>query len=210
MNYQHLQHTWADFSQRISAFIHRLGLDNLALNCDHAALRVNDNQTAQLLVDEFSQHGKIISNNIINGRPILIIKLAEPLVIGAMKIQCVELPFPSDKSYPVEGWEHIELVFPSQAQTCDELVAELIEKLPLLADVIAGNTIAGNTIAGNTIAGNTIAGSDENSDIKVKQSSPKGDKERLANPTIAFKANGICVKVHPHDIQQIVESEQAC
>jgi hypothetical protein len=195
MNYQHLQHTWADFSQRISAFIHRLGLDNLALNCDHAALRVNDNQTAQLLVDEFSQHGKIISNNIINGRPILIIKLAEPLVIGAMKIQCVELPFPSDKSYPVEGWEHIELVFPSQAQTCDELVAELIEKEPLLADVIAGNT---------------IAGSDENSDIKVKQSSPKGDKERLANPTIAFKANGICVKVHPHDIQKIVESEQAC
>ncbi|WP_351001141.1 VOC family protein [Shewanella sp. TB7-MNA-CIBAN-0143] len=200
MNYQHLQHTWAGFSQRISAFIHRLGLDNLALNCDHAALRVNDNQTAQLLVDEFSQHGKIISNNIINGRPILIIKLAEPLVIGAMKIQCVELPFPSDKSYPVEGWEHIELVFPSQAQTCDELVAELIEKVPLLADVIAGNTIAGNT----------IAGSNENSDIKVKQSSPKGDKERLANPTIAFKANGICVKVHPHDIQKIVESEQAC
>ncbi|WP_350979829.1 VOC family protein [Shewanella sp. AC34-MNA-CIBAN-0136] len=200
MNYQHLQHTWADFSQRISVFIHRLGLDNLALNCDHAALRVNDNQTAQLLVDEFSQHGKIISNNIINGRPILIIKLAEPLVIGAMKIQCVELPFPSDKSYPVEGWEHIELVFPSQAQTCDELVAELIEKVPLLADVIAGNTIAGNT----------IAGSDENNDIKVKQSSPKGDKERLANPTIAFKANGICIKVHPHDIQKIVESEQAC
>ena len=200
MNYQHLQHTWADFSQRISAFIHRLGLENLALDCDHAALRVNDNQTAQLLVDEFSQHGKIISNNIINGRPILIIKLAEPLVIGAMKIQCVELPFPSDKSYPVEGWEHIELVFPSQAQTCDELVAELIEKVPLLADVIAGNTIAGNT----------IAGSDENSDIKVKQSSPKGDKERLANPTIAFKANGICIKVHPHDIQKIVESEQAC
>ena len=200
MNYQHLQHTWADFSQRISAFIHRLGLENLALDCDHAALRVNDNQTAQLLVDEFSQHGKIISNNIINGRPILIIKLAEPFVIGAMKIQCVELPFPSNKIYPVEGWEHIELVFPSQAQTCDELVAELIEKVPLLADVIAGKTIASNA----------IAGSDENNDIKVKQSSPKGDKERLANPTIAFKANGICVKVHPHDIQKIVESEQAC
>ncbi|MGI1999191.1 VOC family protein [Shewanella frigidimarina] len=198
MNYQHLQHTWTDFSQRISAFIHRLGLENLALDCDHAALRVNDNQTAQLLVDEFSQHGKIISNNIINGRPILIIKLAEPLVIGAMKIQCIELPFPSEKAYPVEGWEHIELVFPSQAQTCDELVAELIEKVPLLADVIAGKTIASNA----------IAGSDENSGIKVKQSSPKGDKERLANPTIAFKANGICVKVHPHDIQKIVESEQ--
>ncbi|AZG36663.1 MULTISPECIES: VOC family protein [Shewanella] len=191
MNYQHLQHTWVDFGQRITAFIDQLGLENLSLYCDHAALRVNDNHMAQLLADEFSQHGKIISNNIINGRPILIIKLTEPLVIGAMHIQCVELPFPSDKAYPVEGWEHVELVFPSQAQTCDELVAELIEKVPQLADIIASND-------------------SENSDIKVKQSSPKGDKERLANPTIAFKANGICVKVHPHDIQKIVESEQAC
>jgi predicted metalloenzyme YecM len=191
MNYQHLQHTWVDFGQRITAFIDQLGLENLSLYCDHAALRVNDNHMAQLLADEFSQHGKIISNNIINGRPILIIKLTEPLVIGAMHIQCVELPFPSDKAYPVEGWEHVELVFPSQAQNCDELVAELIEKVPQLADLIAGND-------------------SENSDIKVKKSSPKGDNERLANPTIAFKANGICVKVHPHDIQKIVESEQAC
>jgi predicted metalloenzyme YecM len=189
MNYQHLQDTWVDFSQRITAFIDQLGLENLSLYCDHAALRVNDNHMAQLLADEFSQHGKIISNNIINGRPILIIKLTEPLVIGAMHIQCVELPFPSDKAYPVEGWEHVELVFPSQAQTCDELVAELIEKVPQLADLIAGND-------------------SENSDIKVKQSSPKGDKERLANPTIAFKANGICVKVHTHDIQTILASEQ--
>lgn len=186
MNYQHLQQTWPDFSQRITAFMHNLGLDSLSLQSDHAALRVNDNHTAQLLADEFSQHGQVISNNIINGRPILIIKLIEPLVISTMKIQCVELPFPSDKTYPVEGWEHIELVFPSLAKTCDELVAELIEKAPQLADVIAGN-----------------------SDIKVKQSSPKGDNERLANPTIAFKANGICVKVHPHDIETIIASEQA-
>jgi predicted metalloenzyme YecM len=190
MNYQHLQHTWVDFSQRITAFIHQLGLESLSLHCDHTALRVNDNRTAQLLADEFKQYGKIISNNIINGRPILIIKLTEPLIIGAMHIQCVELPFPSDKAYPVEGWEHVELVFPSQAQTCEALVAELIEKAPQLADIIAADS------AGN-------------GEIKVKQSSPKGNNERLANPTIAFKANGICVKVHPHDIQTIIASEQA-
>lgn len=189
MNYQHLQQTWADFSVRITAFIEQLGLDRLSLQADHAALRVNNNQTAQLLADEFSQYGEIISNNMINGRPILIIKLTEPLVIGKMHINCVELPFPSDKTYPVEGWEHIELVFPSQAQTCEALVAELIEQAPQLASIIE----------------NAQAGIGK---IKVKQSSPKGDNERLANPTIAFKANGICVKVHPHDIQTIIASEQ--
>ena len=185
MNYTLLQQTWPHFSKQIIAFIQRLGLDALKLQCDHAALRVNNNQTAQSLADEFSQHGEVISNNIINGRPILIIKLTEPLRLGSLTIECVELPFPSDKTYPIEGWEHVELVFPSNAVTCDELVQELIAKAPQLADIIAGIT-----------------------DIKVKQSSPQGDNERLANPTIAFKANGICVKVHPHDIQKIIESEQ--
>ncbi|MGS0726836.1 VOC family protein, partial [Shewanella sp. 0m-11] len=43
--------------------------------------------------------------------------------------------------------------------------------------------------------------------IKVKMSSPKGDKERLANPTIAFKKDGICVKVHAHGIKAVIASE---
>lgn len=198
MNYQYLQHTWPDFSQRIIAFIHQLGLEGLSLHCDHAALRVNNSQTAQLLADEFSQYGDIISNNMINGRPILIIKLAEPLVMGKMNIQCVELPFPSDKAYPVEGWEHIELVFPSQAKTSEAFVAELIEDAPQLAEII----VADSANTGKS----THTGKSEHN-IKVKLSSPKGDNERLANPTIAFKANGICVKVHPHDIQTILASE---
>ncbi|WP_434938354.1 VOC family protein [Shewanella sp. HL-SH8] len=186
MNYSVLQHTWPDFSVQIQAFITQLGLTSLSLTCDHAALRVNNSQTAQALADEFAQLGQVISNNIINGRPILIIKLSEPMMMGTTSIECVELPFPSDKVYPMEGWEHVELVFPSNAQTCDDLVSQLIAHVPQLADVIAGKT-----------------------DVKVKLSSPKGDNERLANPTIAFKANGICVKVHPHDIQTIIESEQA-
>lgn len=186
MNYSVLQHTWPSFSLQIQAFIKQLGLTSLSLACDHASLRVNNSQTAQALADEFAQLGTIISNNIINGRPILIIKLSQPMLMGKTPIECVELPFPSDKMYPVEGWEHVELVFPSNAQTCDDLASQLIAKIPQLAVVIAGKT-----------------------DVKVKLSSPKGDNERLANPTIAFKANGICVKVHPHGIQKIIESEQA-
>nr|WP_313906615.1 VOC family protein [Shewanella algae] len=44
--------------------------------------------------------------------------------------------------------------------------------------------------------------------MKLKASSPKGEAERLANPTLAFKAGGVCVKVHPHSIQAIIASEQ--
>ncbi|MDO6677958.1 VOC family protein [Pseudomonadota bacterium] len=184
MNYPYLIETWPEFSARIEAFISQLGLDKLSLECDHCALRVNDADKAKLLTEQFSEHGEVISNNMINGRPILIIKLTQPLTLADKNVTCVELPYPSDKNYPVEGWEHVELVMPSTAQTCEQLVTELVEKVPTLAPIIAGETA-----------------------IKVKQSSPKGDNERLANPTIAFKAEGICVKVHPLGIEAIIASE---
>ncbi|WP_285164927.1 VOC family protein [Shewanella goraebulensis] len=185
MHYDQLIQNWPDFSQRITTFIQRLGLDSLQLECDHCALRVNSHQAATQLSQEFEQHGQVISNNMINGRPILIIKLNKPLSLEGLDVNCVELPYPSDKVYPQEGWEHVELVFPSPALTCEQLIADLVSVVPDISDIINGNVI----------------------DIKVKQSSPKGDNERLANPTIAFKSNGICVKVHPQSIEAIIASE---
>ncbi|ABZ76187.1 protein of unknown function DUF991 [Shewanella halifaxensis HAW-EB4] len=184
MTYQELINSWSAFSQRIQAFTQELGLDSLYLECDHSALRVNSVEAADELRHGFSSVGKIISDNMINGRPILIIELNTPLMMGTSAIECVELPYPSDKVYPVEGWEHIELVLDCNAKDCDTLTQALLEHAPQLAPVLAGTT-----------------------DIKVKMSSPKGDKERLANPTIAFKKNGICVKVHAHGIKAVIASE---
>ncbi|MCE9684875.1 VOC family protein [Shewanella sp. AS16] len=175
---------WPAFVQAIQEFITRLGLTRLQLECDHAALRVNSVAAADALRLAFSRRGQVISEAKINGRPILIIKLDEPLQLGPMAVECIELPYPGDKHYPQEGWEHIELVLPSQARDCQALAAELLARVPALAPVLAGDT-----------------------DIEVKLSSPKGDGERLANPTIAFKAGPLCIKLHPHSIQAIVASE---
>ncbi|GAL14478.1 protein yecM [Vibrio astriarenae] len=46
-------------------------------------------------------------------------------------------------------------------------------------------------------------------DIKMKLSSPKGEGERLNNPTVAFKHQGVCIKLHPHTLKAIVASEHA-
>ncbi|MCG9729692.1 VOC family protein [Shewanella sp. Isolate13] len=184
MTYQELISSWPTFSQRIQAFTRELGLDSLALECDHTALRVNSTEAADELRCGFESAGKVISDNMINGRPILIIELHQPLMMGTSAIECVELPYPSDKVYPVEGWEHIELVLDCGANDCDTLAQALLEQAPQLAPVLAGET-----------------------DIKVKRSSPKGDKERLPNPTIAFKKQGICVKVHAHGIKAVIASE---
>ncbi|MBV7316601.1 VOC family protein [Shewanella sp. NIFS-20-20] len=185
MSFEQLMRHWPAFSHAIQAFSHELGLATLDLHCDHAALRVNDFDNACALHLAFAHQGEIISNNVINGRPIIIIKLDQGLAFNQGTIDCIELPYPGDKHYPNEGWEHIELVLPCQATTIEALTAALLQQQPQLASVLAGDT-----------------------DIEVKLSSPKGEHERLANPTIAFKRNGLCIKVHPHSIEAVIHSEQ--
>ncbi|MBB1271079.1 VOC family protein [Shewanella sp. SR44-3] len=191
ITFDHLNRSWNEFSQQILGFIDTLGLSQAQLDCDHVALRVNSLETALQLEQAFSKQGQIISKNIINGRPIVIIALDTPLMLGGYAIGCVELPYPSEKVYPNEGWEHVELVFNCQAKNCEELALALTGRFPTLKAIL------------ETPDTHTSSG-----DIKVKMSSPKGDKERLANPTIALKQGNICVKIHTHHIKAIIASEQ--
>ncbi|MCL1124337.1 VOC family protein [Shewanella surugensis] len=186
IHYAELVQSWPSFSKKIQSFMDELGFTALKLNCDHAAIRINHLDIAEQLKNHAHEYGQIISENNINGRPILIIQLNQALIIGDVNVHYLELPFPNDKHYPVEGWEHIELVFPSTAPDCQTLSDELQQALPALAPIMAGQ-----------------------SDIKIKMSSPKGDKERLANPTLAFKKDHICIKIHPHHIKDIIASEAA-
>jgi len=189
MQYQDLTPQWPAFTQAILAFSEQLGLlgkhdeSGEAIWCDHVALRVNDIDSAQSLLTEFKQRGEVISDSIINGRPIYIIVLAEPLRLGNWQIDCVELPFPA-KYYPQQGWEHIELVLPGNAATMTELEQSLRLINPNIEQVLAAD-----------------------SSIKIKRSSPQAEGETLANPTIAFKQGDICIKVHSAGIKAVVESE---
>lgn len=183
MNYQQLKDQWSEFSQSILGFAKRLGLHNFQLHCDHVALRVNDLETAQTLLAQWQPFGQVISDSVINGRPIYIIGLDKPLTLGGWTIDCVELPFPA-KHYPQEGWEHIELVLPGNATTMAELEQALTAINPDIAAVLAANP-----------------------EIKVKRSSPQAEGEQLANPTIAFKLGAICIKVHSAGIKAVVASE---
>ncbi len=184
MRYQALKDQWPDFSQAILDFAQRLGLNELPLVCDHAAVRVNDLSTAQALLTQWQERGEIISDSIINGRPIYIIALDKPLLLGNWKIDCVELPFPG-KAYPKQGWEHIELVLPGNAATMAELEQALHKINPAIDEVLATDSA-----------------------IKVKHSAPQATGESIANPSIAFKLDNICIKVHGADIKSVVASEK--
>jgi len=206
ISYEQLTQSWPAFEAQILALLETLGLADKALVCDHVALRVNSIASADALRDTFSRVGKIISDNIINGRTILIIELDTPLTLGQFSIACVELPYPSDKVYPQEGWEHIELVIDSKAKDCDTLSQDLLALCPklsaLLPSELAAEPVPSSSLGLNSQGIASLAG------IKIKMSSPKGDKERLANPTIAFKRDDVCIKVHPHGIKAVIASEQ--
>ena len=180
---QALNKQWPSFSQAILNFAQELGLQDFSLDCDHVALRVNDLDTAQDLLAYWQTQGKIISDNVINGRPIYIIDLDKPLQLGDWTIDCVELPFPS-KQYKQQGWEHIELVIPGAATTMAQLELDLAKFNPQLAALLASDPT-----------------------IKIKRSSPQGEKERLPNPTIAFKRDNICIKIHSASIRAVLASE---
>lgn len=175
------------FMTRIAELNHELGLDLSSYQADHIAVRINDFTVAQQAHQQWLLRAEEWSNTEINGRPIIALGFYEPLQIGSWEIECLELPYPGDKSYPEQGWEHIEWVIPCDAQTPEQFLTELFNVFPKLAERWEQLSEKG---------------------VKVKLSSPQGENERLANPTVAFKKGGVCIKLHPYSLKAVIESEK--
>ncbi|MGM1200164.1 VOC family protein, partial [Klebsiella pneumoniae] len=100
------------FSDALQRFTARLGLEIAGLDADHISLRCHQNTTAERWRRGLEQCGTLLSENMINGRPICLFKLAEPVCVAHWRFHIVELPWPGEKRYPHEGWEQIENVLP--------------------------------------------------------------------------------------------------
>ncbi len=148
-------------------------------HADHISVRCHQNTTAERWREGLQRCGHLLSEKMINGRPICLFTLNEPLQVGEWKIECVELPYPGEKRYPKEGWEHIELVLPVGHEALHQTALELLSD-----DVLLDRS------------------------IKLKFSHPKGEGERLPNPTLAVTDGTVTVKFHPYSIQDVVESER--
>ena len=177
-----------DFLDNIQALCRELSMDLSSYQADHIALRINDSGVAKAAHQAWLPYGQVISEAQINGRPIVVLAFNQPVKSHGWSIECLELPYPAiGKQHPVEDWEHVEFVVPSQAQTAEAFLQDLYSKFPELENQLEKAKARG---------------------VKVKLSSPKGEGERLANPTVAFKFNNICIKLHPHSLKNIVASEQ--
>ena len=175
------------FIEKIAAFSSYIKFDFLPYQMDHIALRINDVQLAQSAREAWAEYGQEISAAQINGRPIVVFEFLQPIQTKEWRIECLELPFPAQgKVYPTQDWEHVEFVVPSDAQTAEDYLNDLFKRFPEFA---------------------TCWPELEAKGIKTKLSSPKGEGERLANPTVAFKWQGVTIKLHPHSLKRVIESE---
>ena len=153
--------------QHLSDILH---IDLSPFQADHIALRINHTELAKLAHQEWQKEGKVISQAKINGRPIIVIEFTAPLQAKNWSFECLQLPYPAPgKIYPQQSWEHVEFVIPSDAHTAEQYLADIQSQFHQLAAQWPHLSEHG---------------------IKVKLSSPKGDGERLNNPTVAFKWNG--------------------
>ena len=147
------------FVDVLTAFAAKLHINLDGFHADHISVRCHQNTTADRWKTGLEKCGSLLNETLINGRPICLFSLNKPLQVGPLSIDLVELPYPGDKRYPHEGWEHIEIVLPGAE---DELYT----------------------------------------------SAPKGENERLPNPTLAITDGSVTIKFHPHSLRAIVASER--
>ncbi|EKO3644210.1 VOC family protein [Vibrio sp. V31_P5A7T61] len=177
-----------DFMDKIHELCKILHIDISSLAIDHIALRINQWPLAQAAHQAWLEYGSLLSEAKINGRPIVVLDLYQPIVHKQWSIACLELPYPAEgKCYPTQGWEHIECVFHANATTAQAYLQAILQHFPELAEHWDSLAALG---------------------VKTKLSHPQGEGERLANPTVAFKWQGVCLKLHPHSLRQVIESER--
>ncbi|MGV0086050.1 VOC family protein [Rahnella aceris] len=167
------------FVDILTAFAAKLHINLGGFHADHISVRCHQNTTADRWKTGLEKCGSLLNETLINGRPICLFSLNKPLQVGPLSIDLVELPYPGDKRYPHEGWEHIEIVLPGAE---DELYTRALALIADEALMTPG--------------------------IKLKQSAPKGENERLPNPTLAITDGSVTIKFHPHSLRAIVASER--
>jgi uncharacterized protein len=182
LSWQELKKSLPHFLDTVFAETERLDLDVSFLDIDHAGLRFSNPEDVSRLKDEMvAEGGSVISNEIVNGREILIIKLSEPVGVGQFMFSCIELPYPAKHhTYPEDGWEHVEFVIPSPAKTVEEMEIEFLTYCPSF--------------------------NNSNSDFAYKLDLPQVEGTiQPPNPTVALKLKPmLTIKFHPKSIEEIV------
>lgn len=186
-NYSHFLDQIEGFDSKINDFLTELAMLGISTNSftiDHIALRIKASDIVMQLEEEIlSNGGRILEKSVVNGRPIAIIQLPEPVKISEQEIFVLELPYPATPhDYTEDSWEHVEIVIGGNASNNDELKMRFQEIFP-----------------------NAKLDEIQSSGIKIKESQAIAENDQLPNPTITFeKYKGLAVKFHCKSLQEVI------
>lgn len=166
------------FEHDLQNFAAALGLDLAEHEIDHIALRCHQNTTAERWQRGLEEIATPFSSAIINGRQISLFRLHQPWTVAGSSIDVVELPWPGEKRYRHEGFEHVEVVLRGDHRTLGQRAMALIDDRALMQP-----------------------------GVSFKTRSPQGENEALPNPTLAVTNGAVTIKFHPWRLEEIVASE---
>ncbi|MDU8923871.1 VOC family protein [Pasteurellaceae bacterium LIM206] len=174
---------YLEFERKIQELAQQMQINLSDYEIDHLSIRVNSALTGKSWLTALLKCGKILSDNVVNGRVIYLISLDKPLLFAGRFVEIIELPFPKNKCYPEESWEHIEIVSPFLP---NESTNDWYQRIQ-------------TTFLWN-----------QSSLFNVKSDEPNMEGEQLPNPSVAVSFadksdNHTCIKVHPYNIKNIIK-----
>jgi len=110
-----------------------LGIHPEGLVSDHLCFRIGTLEEYGFYRHHLSQHGVLLTEFPVNGRPISTFLMAEPLHTETHSIRLIELPAPKPGTSYDSGFEHAEFII-------DESFDQFAKKYPHLNLIEAGNT----------------------------------------------------------------------
>lgn len=115
----------AHFLDRVFAALAQDAIDVSQYELDHICYRVASPGRYEELRAALLPLGELLTEKLINGRPIASFKLHSPLVYQDRKIDGLELPSPKPGSPYPEGYEHVEFVVPEGLEAFQKRYAHL-------------------------------------------------------------------------------------
>ena len=118
------------FLDQLFAALHADGIQVQELELDHLCYRVASSDRYSACRTLFAQHGELLAESMIGGRPIATYRMHKPFAYLDRRIAVVELASPKPGSPYPEGYEHAEFVVPELGSTKDLLA--FTERYPRL------------------------------------------------------------------------------
>lgn len=81
-----------------------------AYELDHLCYRTSTEDEYRKAKQDMADLGKLLTEALINGRPIASFLLHEPITYGPRRISVIEIPAPKPGYAYKSGWEHVEFV----------------------------------------------------------------------------------------------------